>query len=62
MVTDYISFKTRINKAKTQQDLDRLDISLDRLWNAGIFTQSEFIRLDSAILDKRDSVNDTNLH
>jgi hypothetical protein len=57
MVTNYTSFKTRINKATTLQDLDRLDISLGRLWNAGIFTQSEFISLDSAILDKRDLIN-----
>jgi len=56
MVSDYITFKKRINKATTQHELDRLDISLDRLWNAGVFTQSEFIRLDSAILDKRDSL------
>lgn len=56
MVTNYISFKIRINKATTLQDLDRLDISLDRLWSAGVFTQAEFIRLDSAILDKRDSL------
>lgn len=57
MTTNYTSFKTRINKAVTLQDLDRLDISLDRLWSVGVFTQSEFVRLDSAILDKKDSIN-----
>jgi len=57
MATNYTSFKTRINKATTLQDLDRLDISLDRLWNAGVFTQAEFIRLDSAILDKMETLN-----
>ncbi len=43
----------RIRKASTLLDLDRLDILLTRLYNNGIFTPSEYSRLDLKIVDKR---------
>jgi len=51
-MSNYSSFVKRINQAETYLKLKALEASLDRLYNAGIFTVSEFKRLDSKILDK----------
>lgn len=52
MPTDYQSLVERINNENTYEGLKRLEISLDRLYNAGIFSVSEFKRLDSKIIEK----------
>lgn len=50
-MSNYQSFKQRIDSAKPS-DYDRLAISLDRLWIAGVFSVVEFQRLDAYMLDK----------
>lgn len=50
-MTNYQSFTQRIKQADTPEELQRLSNSLDRLYTAGIFTISEFSRLDAKILD-----------
>lgn len=52
MNPNIVSFIERINNEDTYEGLKKLEISLDRLYNAGIFSVSEFKRLDSKILDK----------
>lgn len=49
-MTNYQSFLRRI---KETSEPDKLRTSLDRLYNAGIFTVSEFIRLDALILQRQ---------
>ena len=51
-MTNYKSMTGRINKATTIVDLKDLDKSLDRLFEVGIFSVSEFNRLDDKILQK----------
>jgi hypothetical protein len=52
MKTNYQSAIERVNKCQTLQDCDKLDKSLVTLWIAGIFTESEFSRIDSALVDR----------
>ena len=52
MKTNYASMTARINKATTLESIEKLDKSLDRLYNAGIFTVSELQRLDAKLCDK----------
>jgi len=52
MKTNYKSAIERVNKCQTLQDCDKLDKSLVTLWIAGIFTESEFSRIDSALVDR----------
>ena len=52
-MTNYKSMTRRINKATTIVDLKDLDKSLDRLFEVGIFSVSEFNRLDDKILQIR---------
>jgi len=55
--TNYQSALARINKAKDEESLLQLEKSLERLWNAGIFTASEFSRLDEKLLSKLISID-----
>ena len=55
--TNYQSALARINKAKDEESLLQLEESLERLWNAGIFTASEFSRLDEKLLSKLISID-----
>lgn len=50
-MTNYQAFRKRIDDAKPR-DLDRLTRSLDRLYLAGVFSVSEFQRLDGHMMDK----------
>lgn len=52
MKTNYQSFVDRIDAENTYDGLKKLETSLDRLYNAGIFSVSEFKRLDTKILNK----------
>ena len=51
MESNYKSFVKRIKMASTKADLDKLDKSLYRLHNVGIFTDSEYQRLDQKIIE-----------
>ena len=53
MKTNYAAFTARINKTKTLADCAKLEKSWERLFNAGIFTTNEAMRLDCKIMDKR---------
>jgi hypothetical protein len=52
MKSNYQSALERIKSAPNVEALRKLDKSLVRLWEAGIFTESEFSRLDRRLLDK----------
>jgi uncharacterized protein YqgQ len=49
-MTNYTTFTKKIRAANTLSDIERLDTSLTRLYDAGIFTPNEFGRLDLLIL------------
>ena len=51
-MTNYQSAKLRIKKANTIEDLNKLMISFDRVYNVGQLTINEFIKLDNYIMDK----------
>lgn len=55
--TNYQSALARINKANDEESLLQLEKSLERLWNAGIFTANEFSRLDDKLLSKLISID-----
>ena len=55
--TNYQSALARINKANDEESLLQLEKSLERLRNAGIFTTSEFFRLDEKLLSKLISID-----
>jgi hypothetical protein len=40
----------RIKKAKTLQDLEKVDRAMDRLWDAGAFRAGEAMRLHAEIM------------
>ena len=52
MSSEYKSALDRLARAHTSQDLEQLENSFVRLYNAGIFTDKEFMRLDGKIVDK----------
>jgi len=58
MKTDYQSALDRINSAPNVEALRKLDNSLVSLWIAGIFTESEFSRLDRRIVDRMIAMED----
>jgi len=49
---NYASFVQRIAEASAFDDLARLSRSLDRLYDAGVFSLAEFKKLDDKILAK----------
>jgi len=51
-MTNYTAMVKRINKADTVEALCKLERSLDRLYNAGVFTVKEFAKLDGKMVDK----------
>jgi hypothetical protein len=56
MKTDYASMADRIRACKTLDQTNRAEVSLNRLWDAGVFTQSEMQRLDILICDQRNNM------
>jgi ribosomal protein S20 len=57
-MTNYVSMSQRIKAATSEEDLAKLEKSLDRLYNAGIFSVNEFSRLDSLILKRYAQIED----
>jgi len=55
--TNYQSALERINKANDEESLLQLEESLERLWNAGVFTANEFSKLDDKLLSKLISID-----
>ena len=51
-MSNYLSMTKRIKAAKTISDLNKLRLSLVRVYDTGQFTVSEFKRLDIKIIDK----------
>jgi hypothetical protein len=58
MKTDYQSALERIKSAPNVEILQKLDKSFVRLWEAGIFTESEFSRLDRRLVDRMIAMED----
>lgn len=51
--TNYRSAVERIRKSTTIEQLEKLDVSLERLYKIGIFSLAQFGTLDLMILDKK---------
>ena len=49
---DYTFARAKIEKAATLDDLRKLDKSYTNCWNNGIFTLTQYMKLDCFILDK----------
>jgi hypothetical protein len=58
MKTNYQSAIERVNKCQTRQDCHKLDTLLVKLWIAGIFTESEFARIDRQLVDRMIEIED----
>jgi len=56
MRSEYESALARLARAHTAQDLEQLENSFTRLYNAGIFTDNEFMRLLLVSSGKRQRV------
>jgi len=52
-MTNYQAMAQRIAKANTVEAIDKVETSLNRIYDAGILTVSELMRLDSKLVDKR---------
>jgi hypothetical protein len=52
-MTNYQAMTQRINRANTMEALAKVETSLDRIFNNGIFTINEYSKLDQKIVDKR---------
>jgi len=50
---NYKSALQRINNAKTAKALQKAEVGIERVYNAGFFTENEFMRLDGKILNKK---------
>jgi hypothetical protein len=51
-MTNYQSALALLKKATTAEELARLERSFERVYNAGCFTVSEYVRLDCKLVDK----------
>ena len=56
MKTNYASMADRIRACKTLDQTKHAEVSLNRLWDAGVFTKSEMQRLDVLICDQRNHI------
>lgn len=52
MTDEYKSAIKRINKASTEDELLRVEKSLARLYGNGVFSESEYRKLDALLLAK----------
>ena len=52
MASNYATLAKRIRSAKTKEELNKCWTSLDRLYNAGVFTAKELMRLDDVIFQQ----------
>jgi hypothetical protein len=57
MNNNYQSALERINKANDAESLLKVEESLERLWNAGIFTRDQFSKLDDILVEKLISID-----
>ena len=55
-MTNYQAMAQRINQANTTEALAKVESSLDRIFDNGFFTISEYSKLDSKIVDKQISL------
>ena len=55
-MTNYQTALRRIANAKTKEDLQKVEAGLTRVYDAGFFTENEFMRLDGKILDRLGSI------
>jgi exonuclease VII large subunit len=51
-MSNYQSMAKRIRAAGSGKEMDKIEASLDRLWNAGVFTTREVLRLHVLIMDQ----------
>jgi len=51
-MSNYQSAVRRIQSADNLGKLERLERSLDNLYNLGLFTVSEFVKLDCLLMDQ----------
>lgn len=51
MNKNYTTFVNRIQRAKDASDIVNLEISLDRLYTCGFFTNAELAQLDVILVD-----------
>ena len=51
-MTNYATMTQRIKDCKTTDALYKASLSIERLYNAGVFTESEFVRLDGRWVDQ----------
>jgi hypothetical protein len=58
MKTTYFSAKERIRKSTTIEQLDKLDVSLERLYKIGVFSLAQFGTLDLMIMDKKIAIEE----
>lgn len=52
-LTNYQSALARLSRANTPEDYAKLDASLDRCYNAGVLTVSEYERLTVKLMMKQ---------
>jgi len=50
---DYRLLSVKIKKAKVLKDLDRIEKTLDRVYDVGVITPNEFKRLDAMIVIRK---------
>lgn len=53
MKSNLAAWRERVTRATTPVELDKLDASLARLWNAETLTPTEFKRMDAMTCDRR---------
>jgi len=51
-MTTYTHLAARIKRVKTRSNIDRIEISLVRLYNAGFLTPSQLMRLDCLLMER----------
>ena len=51
-MNDYQYSLSKIKTAKTVEQLDNVELWLEKMYNAGVFTPSEFRRLDCKLVDR----------
>jgi hypothetical protein len=56
MKTNTQSIRKRVSKCSTPSDCDRLDASLNRLYNNGAITVAELQRFDALLCDRRSAI------
>jgi len=51
-MTTYTEMTSRVRRVKTKSDIDRLEISMKRLYGAGFLTPSQLMRLDCLLMER----------